>query len=542
MVAMGLALASRSGAALWIVAPVLGLAAAAFVMGFESDSTRNRFGIPPRPLLSLSESSPSKPLLSERFAVYPMVFLPWLVVYMLVEQLGPPPDAISTFVSWDAALPVIPWTEGVYAATYPFVLIVPLIAARRDTLRRFALSGLWATAIIIPLYLLLPFVAEAKPVGSDGFWQTIMRWERQYDNSVTAFPAFHIVWFMLSADVYAERWKTMRLFGPILIALTAIACVTTGMHSIADVVAGFAAYGLVTHRQSLWRKLCDLSQHVANSWRETTVGPVRFMVHGAYAAVGTLVGLAVAQMLAGSANVWWLAAMAVAAGVGAALWAQIVEGSSQLLRPYGYFGAPVAVAAVALLAASTGGNGWLLFAAFGTGSCFTQALGRLRCLVQGCCHGRAASSEFGIIYQHPMSRVVRLSNLGGVPLHPTQLYSIIWILLVGFALLRLWKLDASLQFIAGTYFILVGLGRFVEEHFRGEPQTSVIGGLRLYQWISIGFIIVGPGLTTLPPEYGQGISGPDPGALLVFLGVALLLYLGFGADLPRSSRRFSRLR
>jgi len=542
LVAIGLALALQSGAGLWIVAPVLALSAAAFVVGFESESTRQRFGVLPRPLLSLPADSATRPSRNERLAVYPMVFLPWLVIYMLVEQLGASRDAISTYASWDAALPVIPWTESIYAATYPFVLIAPLIAPRRGRLRRFALAGLWATAIIIPVYLLLPFVAEAKPVSGDGFWQTIMRWERKYDQPVTAFPAFHIVWFMLAADVYAERWKMMRHLRAILIGLTAAACVTTGMHSIADVVAGVAAFGLVTHRQSLWRKLCYLSQLVANSWREKKIGPVRFMVHGVYAALGTLVGLIVAQMLAGSANVWWLAGMAVAAGIGAGLWAQLVEGSSQLLRPYGYFGAPVAVGVVALLAASTGGDAWLLFTAFGTGSCFAHALGRLRCLVQGCCHGRAASAEMGIIYVHPMSRVIRLADLGGVPLYPTQLYSMVWMILVGFALLRLWSVNAPLQFIAGSYFILVGLGRFVEEHFRGEPQTSVIGGLRLYQWLSIAFIIAGAWLTTLRPEYGHGIGRLNASGLLVFTGVALLLYLGFGADVPGSSRRFSRLR
>ena len=542
LVTAGLALAVQSGAGLWIVAPVLAFSAAAFVAGFESDSTRRRFGDLPRPRLSLPEHSASRPVYHERLAVYPLVFLPWLVIYMMVEHLGASPDAISTYVSWDAALPVVPWTESVYAATYPFVMMAPFIAARRDTLRQFAVGGLWATAVIVPLYLLLPFVAEAKPVIGEGLWQTMMRWERRYDQPVTAFPAFHIVWFMLAADVYAERWNLMRRLHPVIIGLTGAACVTTGMHSVADVVAGFAAYGLVIHRRSMWRKLCDLSQSVANSWRERTIGPVRFMVHGAYAALGTFAGLTIAQTLAGSASVWWLAGMAVAAGIGAGLWAQLVEGSSQLLRPYGYFGAPLGVAAVAFFAASSGEDGWLLFTAFGTGSCFTQALGRLRCLVQGCCHGRPTSAEIGIIYTHPLSRVVRLAKLGGIPLHPTQLYSLVWMFLVGFALLRLWDVNAPLQFIAGTYFILVGLGRFVEEHFRGEPQTSVIGGLRLYQWLSIGFIIAGAGVTTLPPGYGQGIGEIDSGALVVFVAVALLLYLGFGADLPGSSRRFSRLR
>ena len=31
-----------------------------------------------------------------------------------------------------------------------------------------------------------------------------------------------------------------------------------------------------------------------------------------------------------------------------------------------------------------------------------------------------------------------------------------------------------------------GMARFVEESYRAEPQTLIVGGLRLYQWLAIG--------------------------------------------------------
>jgi len=141
-----------------------------------------------------------------------------------------------------------------------------------------------------------------------------------------------------------------------------------------------------------------------------------------------------------------------------------------------------------------------------------------------------------------VSRVVRLSTLGGVPVHPTPLYSMSWMALVGFILLRLWALAAPLQFIAGTYFILVGLGRFVEEHFRGEPQTSVIAGLRLYQWLSIACVVGGAVLTTLAPTPAPAATSFDPSVLPIILCVGALHFLAYGADLPASNRRFARLR
>ena len=53
LVAFGVSLATKSGAGLWVVAPVLALSAAAFVIGFEDDSTRRRYGALPSPLLRL---------------------------------------------------------------------------------------------------------------------------------------------------------------------------------------------------------------------------------------------------------------------------------------------------------------------------------------------------------------------------------------------------------------------------------------------------------------------------------------------------------
>ncbi len=542
LLALGVSLATRSAAGLWIVSPVLALAAAAFVIGFENDSTRHRYGALPAALLKLPSDTDASPSIIDRTAVYVLVFLPWLVLYEGIGYLGVPPDARSTYFAWDWSLPVIPWTEAIYAATYPFVLLAPLAASRKSELRRYALGGLWATAIIIPLYLLLPLVAQAKPVPGEGVWQTLMTTERLHDHPVAAFPAFHVVWSCLAARLYTTRWPRLRWIWWSIVAVLAASCVTTGMHAAADVVAGFAAYALVSRRDVVWRRLRNRAEHTANSWRETAIGPVRLMSHGIYAGLGATVGLIIGVALAGSQNADWLVAMTLAGAFGAALWAQLVEGSPQLLRPYGYFGAVLIVVVLAVVASLVGADAWLLFVSFGVGSCFAQAIGRMRCLVQGCCHGREAPDFLGIRYVHPLSRVVRLSALGGVPVHPTQLYSMLWAVLVGLLLLRLWAIQAPLQFIAGVYFILIGLGRFVEEHFRGEPQTAVIAGLRLYQWLAIAFVVGGAVLTTLGPTAAPSAMALDVRVLPIALVVGVIYYVAYGVDFPGSNRRFSRLR
>lgn len=542
LVSLGASLAARSAAGLWIVTPVLALSVFAFVAGFERDSTLRRYGALPAPRLSLPSGSDARPSTFDRVSVYALVFLPWLVVYLGIEYLGVPPDAVSTWMAWDRALPVLPWTEAVYAATYLFVGLAPLAASHKDELRRFALGGSWASAIVFPLYLLLPLVAEAKPVPGDGLWQELMRWERQLDRPVTAFPAFHVVWACLAARLYASRWPRLRWLWWSCAAALAASCVTTGMHAAVDVAAGVAAYALVAHREAVWRLACDGAERLANSWREVTLGPVRLMSHGIYAGLGAAVGLTLAAALAGSQYLGWLVAMALIAALGAALWAQIVEGSPQLLRPYGYFGSVAGVVATAVAAGLAGADGWLLLAALGTGACFAHAIGRMRCLVQGCCHGREAPESLGIRYEHPLSRVVRLTDLGGVPVHPTPLYSAVWMLVVGWVLVRLWLLAAPLQLIVGAYLLLAGLGRFVEEHFRGEPQTKAFAGLRLYQWLAVAFVIGGAAVTALGPSPAPPPPPFDLKILPVAAIVGTLYYLAYGADLPRSNRRFSRLR
>ena len=542
LVAVGVSLATRSASGLWIVSPLLALAAIAWVVGFEREFTQRRFGTVPAPLLRLPGETDAPPPSLERAAVYVRVFLPWLILFEAVEYLGMPPDARSAYFEWDRSLPVIPWTEALYAATYPFAVLAPVVAARSRDLRRFALGGMFATAIIIPLYLLVPLVAEAKPVPGDGMWQALMALERHHDQPVTAFPSFHVVWACLAASLYASRWPRLRLFWWVLAAAQMVSCVTTGMHAAADVIAGLAAWALVEHREAIWRRMRAWAERLANSWRETRLGPVRLMAHGAYAGAGAAVGFVVAGTLAGSGNVVMLFAMTLAAVFGAALWAQLVEGSPQLLRPYGYFGSVFMVIAVAIVAGLFHPEPWLLFVAFGIGSCFTYAFGRMRCLVQGCCHGREASLFLGIRYRHPLSRVVRLSTLGGVPVHPTPLYSMIWMVFVGLILIRLWAIAAPLQFIAGTYFVLVGLGRFVEEHFRGEPQTAVIAGLRLYQWLTIAFVIGGAATMTLGPAAAPAVPPFDPQLLPIAALVGAICYVAYGVDFPASSRRFARLR
>ena len=539
---LGAAIAFRSPAGVWIVSPVLACSASAFVWGYEREATDARLGPLPAPWLRLppDEDGPSR--LRDWVSVVLIVGGLWVMTYEGVSRLGPSPGAWSTWIAWDWQLPVVPWTEAIYFAAYLLVLLAPAVAApSQRVLRRVAIRGLGATAGITLFYLFVPLVAPAKHVPGDSIWTPLLLLERGTDQQAASLPSFHVVWACLASELYVAAWPRIRWVAVAFCLAIGVSCVTTGMHSVLDVVAGFAAYGIVIRGSHIWRGLCGIAGRVANSWREWRVGSVRVMSHGAYAAVGGAAGAGLAVFVAGSDQMWWIVGMTLGAELGAGMWAQVIEGSPQLLRPYGYFGAVVAVFVMTTVAAAMGKDPWLLLAAMAVGGCATQVFGRLRCLVQGCCHGRPVSADWGIRHTHPRSRVVRLSPFGGARLHPTALYSMLWTSLICVALVRLWLLALPLPFIGGVYLILVGLGRFVEEHYRGEPQTATIAGLRLYQWLAIAFVVGGAMLTAVS---GAPAPAPQlPPALLwpVLVVVLLLTYAAYGVDFPRSNRRFSRL-
>jgi len=112
---------------------------------------------------------------------------------------------------------------------------------------------------------------------------------------------------------------------------------------------------------------------------------------------------------------------------------------------------------------------------------------------------------------------------------------------VGGLLLRLWSLEMPPSFVCGAYLLLSGLCRFVEEAYRGEPQTPRVLGLPIYQWSAVASIVAGAALTTVggtPATPGGPLTLGSAG---LFLAFALLVWLAMGVDLPESSRRFSRL-
>jgi protein-S-isoprenylcysteine O-methyltransferase Ste14 len=535
----GVSIAARSASGLWLVAPVMALGCAALVLGYENHDLAERFGRAPRRLLPRAGALRPSPL--DRLACYLFVFGPWVVAYEVVIALGAPSDATTAWLPLEQRLPVLEWSELFYVSAYPVTALAPLFARTCGDLRRFCVRGLWAMLVAFPLYIAVPLAAPQRGFTPHTALGRLLSWERTLDNAAGAFPSFHVMWAVLAAGVYASRWPKLRWVFRAWAALVAASCVSTGQHPVADVAGALVTLWLVARGPALWQAIRRQGERIANSWHEWRIGPVRVINHGIYAGIGACLALWIAETLAGPGRRLPVLVAALASVVMAALWAQYVEGSPQLLRPFGFYGGLLGGTVGALLAPLFGVSMWLVLAAFAAGGPWAQAMGRLRCLVQGCCHGLPAPESIGIRYTHPRSRVCRMTQWAGVPLHPTPIYSILCNVFVALAVTRLWLLHAPLHLIAGLYFILTGLGRFVEEAWRGEPQTPAFAGLRLYQWAAAASVVAGVLMTALGRSEPAPLAHFDWSALPASAAFGLLVWCAMGVDFPESNRRFSRL-
>jgi protein-S-isoprenylcysteine O-methyltransferase Ste14 len=546
MLCIGVATYLESPSGLWLVCPLVAFAATALVLGYERHDLKRRFGntVFHRPLVSLPPSSMSSPTAWHRASIYLLVFIPWTAAFEAVYRLGIPADAVIAHLPFERRWPVIEWTEAVYGSVYLFVLATPLLVRTQQALRQLAITGLIATGVVTLIYLTVPVIAPPRPFEPQTVLGHVLMFERSMSHTVAAFPAFHVIWSLIAADGWTARSRAFGAIGWTWAVLITVSCITTGMHALADIVAAVVVFVALKNAGGLWVFVRRAAERIANSWREWRFGGVRVINHGFYAALAGGGGLAISGTLGGPGRevLGQLVLVYLCGLIGAGLWAQQLEGSPKLSRPFGYYGSVIGAIGACVVVGVFTGNALLLLALVAMGGPWIQAVGRLRCLVQGCCHGREAPETVGIRYWQPRSRVCALADLRGVPLHPTPLYSILSNIVIGALLLRLWSLGVALGLITGVYLMLNGIARFVEESYRGEPQTPIVAGLRVYQWMAALSVVTGIVITMLPSSAVPRFSLTfDPLVLLVALLYGLVAGVTMGVDFPRSAKRFARL-
>lgn len=537
----GAALMTGSAGALWIVTPVTWFALVSLVVGYERVDFQRRFGAArPTPWLRLPPASETPPRFTERLAAGALAFGAWFVVYRACAVLGPGRAPIETMLPFERAWPVWETTAVFYLGAYAWIGAVPFIVRTQAALREFTVRALWGIGIIGWCFLVLPFVAVPRAVDLSTFLGAALGADRDFDTSACALPSFHVFWAL--AAVKPWRPRIGRVAALAIGGAIVASCVTTGAHSSIDVAAGMLVFWGVRRRHAIWAALRSASERVANGWRDWRVGPIRIINHGGYVALAAAAGVVVAGALLGKPFVGEVAFVALCALLGAGIWGQWLEASSLLSRPFGYFGGLFGGAIGVLIAHAWSGHGWHLGAAYALAAPVIQAVGRLRCLAQGCCHGRPTEQpSWGIAYRQPLSRVCKIAKLACVPIYPTPLYSILANVAIFGLLARLWWEHAETGFIVGAYLLLSTCARFMEEAYRGEPQTVRLAGLPIYQWLAFACFLVGIGLTSIATPSVPPVAGVNSLAVAVAVPIGLLVWFAMGVDFPESNRRMSRL-
>jgi hypothetical protein len=537
----GSAIASNSASGLWIVTPVVALACLALLLGYEGPELHRRFDSRlPAPWLGLPSGEGSLPV-SGRLGTALAVLLPWAVLYWAVKAMGMADDAFETRLGWEWSIPVLPAIMPLYASIYAIVPLTFLLLADRAELRRLAISGWTATGVNTLIYATTPATAAFRSVAPHDWASQWLAWEQRMAFPATgSFPSFHVTWAVICAVFLASgRLSRGAALGWLWCAGICVSCLTTGMHSLADVVAGALTGAICIHPERLWRRMLDGTERLGNTWKAWRFGPLRIINHGLWAGLAGSAVLLIAGMSAADGNFGWVVMVACCALIGAGMFAQWLEGSSALLRPFGYYGSILGGLLSILFMMLARGPAADVMAAFALASPWALAIGRLRCVVQGCCHGRPVAWGIRITNRH--SRVVSLGGFYGTPIHPTPLYSILANIVIGVILLRMRVWGAGPFRIAGLYLLLAGLSRFVEEAYRGEPQTKCVAGLSLYQWLAIGSVGLGMVVMTWRGESLSPMHAPTPCVLAGSLGWGLVCAFALSMDFPVSQRRFSRL-
>jgi phosphatidylglycerol:prolipoprotein diacylglycerol transferase len=127
---------------------------------------------------------------------------------------------------------------------------------------------------------------------------------------------------------------------------------------------------------------------------------------------------------------------------------------------------------------------WTTCDMFAPGIALGHVIGRLGCLMAGCCFGRQTDVPWAITFTDPFAA----ANVGtplNVPLHPTQLYEAgaeLMILILLLVTERKGRPYPGRTFWA--YMLLYAVSRFVIEFYRGD-ERGLLMGLSTSQFISL---------------------------------------------------------
>ena len=115
-----------------------------------------------------------------------------------------------------------------------------------------------------------------------------------------------------------------------------------------------------------------------------------------------------------------------------------------------------------------------------------HAIGRVGCVMAGCCHGKQYDGFLAIHY--PRSVLGVSPEQGYFPVQPLE--SLFNLIIFGTLLLIARKAKRGVTLL-GAYLSMYAVARFILEFFRGDESRGIYFGVSLSQWISFGLFAVG---------------------------------------------------
>jgi phosphatidylglycerol:prolipoprotein diacylglycerol transferase len=126
--------------------------------------------------------------------------------------------------------------------------------------------------------------------------------------------------------------------------------------------------------------------------------------------------------------------------------------------------------------------------AVAVGAPLALAIARIGCTINGCCHGQPSPFQFFPLAITYTARDTILHTYWGVPLYPTQIYHLLWNLIV-FAIV--WRLRGKFKPEGGLlffFFCIFAVGDFSLRFLRAEEPW--LWGLRQAQVVDLAALVI----------------------------------------------------
>jgi len=134
---------------------------------------------------------------------------------------------------------------------------------------------------------------------------------------------------------------------------------------------------------------------------------------------------------------------------------------------------------------------WKILDIFAPSIALGSVFGRIGCLLNGCCYGRACDLPWAIHF--PAEHETH-----GAAVHPTEIYDALLNLVLYVFLAWLFRRKKFDGQIFATYLIVYAVFRSIAEYFRGDyPTDHVHAGLTSAQLVSVPIFVVGLALAAM---------------------------------------------